>query len=86
MKASLRLLPTWATTLAANTVCIQILNFTSQQASTIDRRMGSFIVWKKTKQTNTKDPKFYIQLPLLYASILETRVGFRILRFPMLHF
>jgi hypothetical protein len=85
MKALLWLLPTWATTLAVNIVCIQILNFASQQASTIDRN-GKFYSLEENQTNKPKRPKFFIQLPLLYTSILETRVGFRILRLQMLHF
>lgn len=54
MKALLRLLPTWATTLAVNTVCIQILNFASQQASHHRQENGKFYGLEENQTNKTQ--------------------------------
>jgi peptide/histidine transporter 3/4 len=44
MKALLRVIPIWATSIVLNTVFVQILNFGAQQAMNMDRRLWGFNV------------------------------------------
>lgn len=44
MKALVRVIPLWATTIILNTVFLQIVSFGAQEAMTMDRRLGSIVI------------------------------------------
>jgi hypothetical protein len=50
-------------------MCIQILNFASQQASTIDRGMGSLIVGRKPNKQTQKTQILYPTTIAVYFNL-----------------